>query len=512
MHIEIFALVFTIFVLIYTYFKRAHNYWKSRGVAGPPPFFPFGTMRSVILRQQNLGDKVKEIYNEYKSKGHRFVGVYFFSRKVFVALDPSLVKNILIKDFNHFDDRGIYYDEINDPLSAHLFSLSGPKWRNLRAKLTPTFTSGKLKYMFQTFVNCSAQMTSLLESKALKGEEVEIKDILARFTTDVIGSTAFGLECNTMKNPNTQFREMGKRAFTQTAGDAFRVTVIRSFSWLAKLLKLGIFPSNVTKFFKEVVEETVTYREKNNITRKDFLQLLIQLKNNGKVDDDEKLQAEIKPAPGTSLTMNEAAAQAFIFFLAGFETTATTMSFALFEMAQNRDIQYQAREEVKKVMNDFGNVLTYDALMEMHYLDKIVAETLRKHPPAPVYLRKCTKDYQVPETDVIIEEGLSVLIPALALQRDPDYFPDPDVFDPNRFDDERKSSIKDSTYIPFGDGPRICIGLRFAMIQVKVGLSMILKNFNFTLSPKTPLPLVMETQGIITTPQSGIWLNLTTVN
>lgn len=86
------------------------------------------------------------------------------------------------------------------------------------------------------------------------------------------------------------------------------------------------------------------------------------------------------------------------------------------------------------------------------------AETLRKYPPAPVFLRKCTKSYRVPETDVIIEAGLSVLIPAYGLHRDPEYFPDPENFDPDRFSEDNKTKIRDYTYIPFGDGPRICIG------------------------------------------------------
>lgn len=87
-----------------------------------------------------------------------------------------------------------------------------------------------------------------------------------------------------------------------------------------------------------------------------------------------------------------------------------------------------------------------------------VPETMRKYPPAPVYLRKCTKTYQVPDTNVIIEKGLSVLIPAYGLHRDPEYFPNPEKFDPERFSKENKSKIWDYTYIPFGDGPRICIG------------------------------------------------------
>ncbi|RZC32690.1 cytochrome P450 6a2, partial [Asbolus verrucosus] len=498
------GIIFGPFLLLsYLYFKHAHTYWKKRNVPQLTPSFPFGDMASVIFRHQNMGDKIKEIYDRTKPQGHKYVGLYFFSRKAFLPLDPVLIKNILAQDFQHFHDRGIYYDEENDPISAHLFSLAGPKWKNLRAKLTPAYSPGKLKYMFSTILDCGLQMVEILKEISRSEGNVEIKEILARYTTDVIGSCAFGLICNSIRNPTAEFRLMGRRAFTQTVGDVLKMIVIRSFPPLAKLLGFGVFNSAVTKFFQDVVNETICYRERNNVTRNDFLQLLIQLKNNGKLegDSDEKNGA---PPVGTSLTLDEAAAQAFIFFLAGFETTSTTISFALFEMAQNEGIRNKARTEISKVLEKHGGKLTYDAVMEMHYVDTVILETMRKYPPAPVFLRKCTKSYRIPETDIIIEEGLSVLIPAYGLHRDPEYFPEPEKFDPDRFNEDNKRKIWDYTYIPFGDGPRICIGMRFAMIQIKIALSLILKTFETPLNSKTILPLKMETKGIILAPIGGI--------
>ncbi|CAH2007828.1 unnamed protein product [Acanthoscelides obtectus] len=352
--------------LIYVYFKKSYNYWSGMGVPQLSPSFPFGDMASVIFRKQNMGDKIKEIYE--KMKGHRYVGLYFFSRSAFLPLDPVLIKDILSKDFQHFHDRGIYYDEKNDPLSAHLFSIAGPKWKRLRAKLTPAFSPGKLKYMFGTIVECGHQMISKLNEIAEEDGEVEIKEILARYTTDVIGSCAFGLECNCMRDQNAEFRFMGKRAFTQTVGDVMKMVIIRSFPPLARILRLGVFSGSVTSFFNRVVRETLEYREKNNISRQDFLQLLIQLRKDGQLDEE---MSNDKHTIGTKLTIEEAAAQAFIFFLAGFETTSTTISFALFEMAQNQSIQERAREEVTRLF-DKHEGLTYDAVMEMSYVDTIL--------------------------------------------------------------------------------------------------------------------------------------------
>ncbi|XP_060525395.1 cytochrome P450 6a2-like isoform X2 [Cylas formicarius] len=277
---------------IYAYFSRSYRYWQKRGVPQLEPCFPFGDMGTVIFRRQNMGDKIKEIYDNCRARGHDYVGLYFFSRKAFLPLDPGLIKNILSKDFQHFFDRGIYYDEENDPLSAHLFSLAGPKWKTLRAKLTPAYSSGKLKFMFGTILKCGLEMKDVLEEFANRDGEIEIKEILARYSTDVIGCCAFGLECNCLRSKDAEFRAMGKRAFTQTVGDLLKMIIIRSFPALAKVLHIGVFSATVTSFFQGVVRETIEYRERNNVIRKDFMQLLIQLKNNGRIDDDGQRESQ----------------------------------------------------------------------------------------------------------------------------------------------------------------------------------------------------------------------------
>lgn len=87
-----------------------------------------------------------------------------------------------------------------------------------------------------------------------------------------------------------------------------------------------------------------------------------------------------------------------------------------------------------------------------------LSETLRKYPPLPILNRICTKEYKVPGTDTVLEKGVRVMIPVMGIQRDPEYYPDPETFDPDRFSEENRKNIKPFTFIPFGDGPRVCIG------------------------------------------------------
>lgn len=414
---------------------------------------------------------------------------------LYMTVDPECIKNIISKDFNHFTDRGIFYNERDDPLSAHLFSIGGDKWKHLRTKLTPTFTSGKMKMMFQTLVDCGNQMMEFIEKLEQKNECMDVKEVCACYTTDVIGSCAFGIECNCFKDPNAEFRFYGNKVFKTTKMQTAKLFFGFVSPKLARKLRFKTLDEGVAKFFMNAVKSTVQYREENNYVRKDFMQLLIELKNNA---DGTKNQ----------LTIEEIAAQAFVFFLAGFETSSTTMTFCLFELAKNQQMQKKVREEILQVLAKHDGQITYEGMQEMKYLGQVIDETLRMYPPLPILNRTCTKPYTLPDTDITIEEGTNISIPIYGIQHDPEYFPDPERFDPDRFSDENKGNIIPYTYLPFGEGPRVCIGLRFGVMQARVGLTTILKNFVVNLNEKTQLPLVCDPYSFTYNTIGKIWLDV----
>jgi cytochrome P450 family 6 len=201
--------LFVSLVAVYLYVKRTFNYWKNKNVHQLTPTFPFGNFSSAFRQKTSLGSATEKLYADHNDKP--FVGVYVSLRPSLLVNDPELVKNILIRDFQHFQDRGFYVNEKTDPLSGHLFALTGDKWKNLRAKLTPTFTTGKLKGMFQTLLDTGKKLQEHFENIADVGQTVEVRDILARYNTDIIASVAFGLDCDSLKNPNAKFREVGKK-------------------------------------------------------------------------------------------------------------------------------------------------------------------------------------------------------------------------------------------------------------------------------------------------------------
>ncbi|KRT82922.1 cytochrome P450, partial [Oryctes borbonicus] len=492
--IELIVGLVTLILLFFLYVKYSQSYWKRKGVPYIEPTSIYGNAGNIFLPKRGLMLEFKEFYETFKKRNEKFGGVYIFTEPVFVPVDLDLLKRIMAKDFNHFLGRGFVFNEKHDPLAANLFNTEGEKWKTMRVKLTPTFTSGKMKYMFKTLLDCGDPMVQHINNVSKKGEPLDIKEILACYTTDVIGSCAFGIECNSFKDPDAEFRVYGRKMFAAGVRDTILQFIVVCAPSLIHYLPLSFTHSDVEKFFINSVKSILDYRRSNDVKRNDFMQMFLALQQKAEADGTEPF------------TLNEIAAQAFIFFLAGFETSSTTMTFCLHELAFNPDIQEKLREEIKEAYKKCNGELTYDVVMEMKYLDQVVNETLRKYPPVPFLNRVCSLDYKIPDTNVTLTKGTKVFISGLGIHRDEEYYPNPDKFDPERFSDENKASIPNFAYIPFGEGPRICIGLRFGMMQTKTGLSMILNNYRLTPGENEVYDMPFNSKSFILTKDGPVML------
>lgn len=502
------AFVVVILYLVNIYF---YSFWTKRNVTQLTPKFLFGDALDLLTMKESISKYFDKIYIAHKN--NRGIGIYFFFRPVFMPVDPELVQDIMVRDFTSFHDRPLPVDEVNDPLSGHLFSLAGQKWRNLRVKLSPTFTSGKLKGMFPVIRDCGNVLDEYLVRNVKEGNDVmEFRDLLARYSTNIISSVAFGIENDCINDPDHVFRKMGAKVFETGFTNGIR----NAMSFLAPnwFYKLGLrtVDAGVEDFIFSIVKQTVDLREKTNFTRNDFMQLLLQLKNKGfvAVDKGEGDEEATHISDKIKITFNELAAQVFVFFIAGFETSSSTMSFCLYELAKNPEIQRKVQDEIDRVMKKAGpdGKITYDLLGEMKYLECCIDEALRKYPIVPILVRQCTKDYQVSKSDIVIPNGTQVMIPVFSLHRDPEIFENPLEFKPERFliNPNGSDKVKGLFYMPFGDGPRNCIGLylifffpfklptnfsfyfigmRMGKLTSKIGLAVMLSKFNFSFQDKT---------------------------
>lgn len=174
------------------------------------------------------------------------------------------------------------------------------------------------------------------------------------------------------------------------------------------------------------------------------------------------------------MSHEEIAAQVFVFYIAGSESSSSTVAYTLYELTQNEMLMDRAQDDIKLTLQNHDGLLSYESISEMKFIDLCVKETLRKYPGLPILNRECTKDYRVPGTKFTIKKGTSVIISLLGVHRDEKFFPDPDKYNPDRFTDEKRAYNEDM-YMPFGAGPRNCIGElnRFIFAQHSV------HNFRF---------------------------------
>lgn len=361
--LNILFILFSVASAAYFYYKRCYSYWSDRSVPFVEPVFPVGS----INRTEFFGLQFAKFYAEVKNGKWPLLGMYFVLKPAALITDLKLTQKVLVTDFNHFQDRGHYYNAKDDPLSANLVNLEMHKWKPLRQKLTPTFSSGRMKHMFPTIIDVGHRFIDCLSNDMKHTNEFDMRDWLGRFLTDVIGTCAFGIEANSLANPDTAFREMGKKFFDQPKISFFSRAITGSYKNLARFLKIKIIHPDVTEFFMNIVEQTIDHREKNNIRRRDFMDMMIQLKNRGSLKEDVH-------DPAGRLTVNEIAGSAFIFYLGGFGMSSTTLTYTFYELAQphNRHIQDRVRDEVNNALEKYDGELTYESLSEMRYSEQVI--------------------------------------------------------------------------------------------------------------------------------------------
>ncbi|XP_026675117.1 cytochrome P450 6A1-like [Ceratina calcarata] len=414
-----------ILLLLFFYYRavKSFQFWKERGIPGPEPMFLFGNVLPVFMGLISLGDHVTKYYEQYK---HLPVfGMFIRSNRVLVVNDPDIIQTILVKDFSKFANRGIALNESMEPLSQHLFLLEPKRWRPLRTRLSPTFTSGKLKEMFSMIIECSNTFEKYVDSLIANGNNIDVREVCARFTTDVISSCAFGLDTNAMSGENNKFREIGKTFFNMSLVQRIKIQLREGLPTLYTLLGYILPRDDMTQFFTKVVNDVIDYRRKNNVVRQDFIHTLMDLQ-----DHPEKL----------SISMT---------------------------------------------------------------LKNLFKQTLRKLPPITVIMRKSCEDYYFESLKLSIPKGTRIFIPTYAIHRDPEVYPNPEVYDISRFTEEAVKARHPMHYLPFGDGPRNCIGARFAIFQTKIGLIKVIKNFKVDVCEQTQIPFINDPRMLFLSPKDG---------
>ena len=275
-YVEIFFGIAAVFLALYYYFTSTFDFWKIRGVHGPTPIPLFGNVKDVMFTRICMSDYLRKLYEEYRNEP--MIGMFMRKTPVLILRDPDLIKDVLIRDFSKFADRGGPVHDKMEPLSSHLFNLEAERWRPLRTRLSPVFTSGKLKEMFPLILECADNLEEYLEKVVAKGELVECRELTAKYTTDVIGSCAFGIETNALSDKESEFRRMGRMVFATNFSQIVKFRVRQTVPWLYNMLGYVLPPTEITTFFTKVIVDTMNYRTQNDVVRPDFVNMLLELR------------------------------------------------------------------------------------------------------------------------------------------------------------------------------------------------------------------------------------------
>ena len=300
--------------------------------------------------------------------------------------------------------------------------------------------------------------------------------------------SAFGFDTDLQTNPDDAFLARGKRAF-QTP------LYIRAFSlfpfWTYLSRYVNIVPN--LDFFIALAKKMLEQRsQQGSPSRRDFVQLM--------------LEAHEVTVDGVSkLSNDEIMAQSIVFLLAGFETTATTLSSTAYFLTTYPDVQDKLIEEIDKADEARGDTPLYDYVQSIGYLDQVVCEVLRLCAPAFNLLRGCAEEAVY--KGIRFPKGVDVNIPSYVLHRDPEVWDNPEEFNPENFSPEAKEKRDPYSFLPFGTGPRQCIGMRFALLEVKVALLKIMQRFKFERAPETVAKLEHRAV-ILMSPKDKIYLKV----
>ncbi|KAK4887308.1 hypothetical protein RN001_003579 [Aquatica leii] len=493
-----------IFLISFIYYKflKIKDYWLKKGVPYIKPLPLVGNMLASLLKRQTITNFIINTYNAFPTK--RYVGFFQFHQPTLLIRDPELVKTIMVKEFASFPDHSIFNRGICEPYEGLFFITAKRGWHDLRSILSPAFTNSKLKYMFKLVDECGNSVVDYF--KKLGEIPIDLKDSFSRYTNDAILTTAVGVKCESFKDKDNLIFTVGKKMVDLSGIKGLKAFSYNISPFFTKLFNVQIVTKKAGQVFENIVEETLKMRKEKKIVRPDMINLMMETKAKVNSNDPDSVKTQHK----LDFTNKDITAAAISFYFAGFDTTSTTLTFIAYSLCINPDVQNKLRKEVDEAMASCNGELTFETVMNMRYLEMVIEETLRRWSPGAFIDRLCVKSYTVEpvnpdEKPLTINPGDTVWLPISALHQDPKYFENPEKFDPERFNETNRTKRHPFSFIPFGGGPRTCIGNRYAMFVCKLLLMKIVHNFEIVPCEKTQIPL--KPNGVISVlPDDGVWV------
>ncbi|XP_076042947.1 cytochrome P450 3A56-like [Oratosquilla oratoria] len=487
--------------------RSHHRTFKDLGIPGPDPHIIYGNNHQL----RKKGVVATDVMNQWKETYGDIFGFYVGWKPMMVILDLDKIKQILIKEFHNFANRPKFVIEAQ-PVMDTIVGLRDQRWKDVRSVLAPTFSMMKMKQMAGIMNRKVDTLLQIINNN--KEEPIEFYSTYQGLTLDVISECALAMKTSCQWDQNNDPFFAAVRAFLKNAINP-AILMALYFPIFGKLLS---FISNrlalsgrMTQMIVSNVKTVISIRRKNLTQRNvDVLQLMLEAAESIHYEAEATTKSSPMPNPPKPtkklLTDEEIIANAWVFMLGGFETTASTLTYTTYLLATHPEVQEKAYKEISSSLGKSVDTVSYDQIMKLPYLDKVFSESLRMYPPIVTFItREAAKDIEI--DGLFIPKDMSVMIPVWQIHRDNRYWDEPDVFNPERFDPENKDRHP-MAYIPFGAGPRNCIGMRFAQLEAKVAMVRLMLHYRFEACSKTPVPLTFEIPTVAINPSTGVFIRV----
>ena len=431
---------------------------------------PLGIFGSLAAARRNILSIIPEIATRQPMVSGKT------GKRWHMVMDPDALKRVLLEKLEDYPKSDVTKNLLRPAIGESLFVAEGAHWRWQRRAAAPVFSHRNVTNLAPIMSAAATRSAERIDAAIPRA--VNVYDEMVAATFEVISDVTFSGDEGFDRNAVHRAID----SYIAEAGRVSLLDMIGAPDWIPRPNR--IFAGQAVKQMKAMADQAIeTRKHAGHPETPDLLDLLL---------------AGEDPETKRSMTTAELRDNLLAFIVAGHETTALTLSWALYLCAFDPVIQTQASDEARNALQG-RTVATADDLPNLNRIRMIVDETLRLYPPAALVSRTAKK------ADILggreIRPGDTVILPIYALHRHHDLWRDPDVFDPDRFADRK--TIRRFSYLPFGDGPRICIGASFALQEAVLILATLLSRYRFKLVPgKTPDPVMILTLR----PVGGVWL------
>lgn len=480
-------------LLVYWFLTRTHGHWQKQNVPSVPNPLPgLGHMWPVLSLRKNASEFFREMYNSTEAS---MIGFLLIHRPTVLVRDPELVKSVLQTNFTSFHNNTVTVNEKYDPvMSKNPFVIRDlEKWKVARSRAISHFSSKKLRDLFVIVREVSSKLNGFVARKIKEdggSYECELKHFFSRYTGEIVANAAFSIEGQSFEdNPHKMsFTNVAPTIFDPSLANGLKQALLFYLPSIAELLHVNFLDKKAEAYFRENLKTIIRERRQSNTVQSDFLQFCIDANPGDNIDG--------------------IIADVIIFYLDTYETTSLVSAFLFWNLSMHKDVQDKLRKHIRQALEPTKGVITYESLKSMNYLEQVLNESMRITPPAGVHMKSCTEPITLEGPDGIkchLKPGDPVFISSTGIHKDPKYWPEPEVFNPERFSPENQAKRNKNVFFPFGEGPRMCLGMRFAITMIKLVTATILTNYEVVPSSKTKVPFEIEPGSVFSLVKGGLW-------